>query len=282
MVIAEGGSTKTDWVLVHEQTRQAWSTPGLNPWFYSEGGLEEVIRTGWDDQKCMDPVTEVFFYGSGYGDPNHKSLIGDILARVWMQANIAVYTDLLAAARALFGSRPGLACILGTGSNSCLYDGSHIVNQIPSLGFILGDEGSGGWLGRELIRRYFYGEIPLDLELIMKEEFGMDRGVILHTIYHQPHPNRFIAGFAMVAFRYREHPYIQELLKEGFASFIRSHILKYERPAEWPIGFVGSVAAAHRDLLSQVLEGYGLRAGIFLEKPVNELAAYHLKNRSDV
>ncbi len=278
IIIADSGSTKTDWLYLSGDHRVSWSTEGLNPYFHTKQSIHEVVKGGKKANDIPDEVSSIFFYGSGYGDMDHRDLISDVLKELWISKQVDATTDLVAAARASLGREAGVACILGTGSNSCLYDGEKIVDQIPSLGFIFGDEGSGSWLGKELIRRYFYRELPEDLSKMFANEFEMDRDFILNTVYHKPQANRYVAGFAAFTYHHRKHPYIRQLLRSGFEKFVKSLVLKYKDVRGMPVGFVGSIAYLHQDLLSRGLVHHELKPGTILKSPMEGLEAYHLEN----
>lgn len=282
IIIADSGSTKTDWIYVSGDDRISWSTEGLNPYFHTRQSIREVVEGGKTGNNITGSASSIYFYGSGYGDPEHRDLIRDVLKDIWTDSEVDVTTDLVAAARACLGREPGVACILGTGSNSCLYDGAHITDHIPSLGFIFGDEGSGSWIGKELIRRYFYREMPDDLTGIFESEFEMNRDFILNTVYHKPQANRYVAGFANFTYRHRKHPYIRQLLRTGFEQFVKSQILKYQNAQDMDIGFVGSISFLHRDLLAKVLVHHELKPRVFVKSPMEGLITYHLEKQSDV
>lgn len=282
IIIADSGSTKTDWEYVSGDDRLSWTTDGLNPYFHTRESIRKVVAGGKMSNNIPDAVSSIHFYGSGYGDPEHRDLIRDVIKEIWMDTEVNVSTDLLGAARACLGSDRGVACIIGTGSNSCLYDGLQITDHIPSLGFIFGDEGSGSWIGKELIRRYFYREFPEDLSAMFESEFEMNRDVILKTVYHKPQANRYIAGFANFTYRHRKHPYIRQLLRRGFELFVRSQVLKYEDIRSVDVGFVGSIAFLHQDILSRVLIRHELKPRVFVKSPMEGLVTYHLEKQSDV
>jgi glucosamine kinase len=170
----------------------------------------------------------------------------------------------------------GVACILGTGSNSCLYDGNEITDNVDSLGFTLGDEGSGGELGRRLVKSYFYRDMPSDLVLHFREKYQMSKADFFEHVYRKPLPNRFLASFSTFCSEHIEHPFIQELIRGNFDAFITTQVLKYEGIKEMPVHFIGSIAQVFQEQLEEVLAIRGLKLGKVIRNPINNLLAYHL------
>ena len=280
ILLADSGSTKTEWCLLksgEDKPFLRFYTDGLNPYYHTTESIRDVLRYAVIPNLAKHEIDELYFYGAGCSLDEKKRIISAAISEVFQDSTFDIQDDLLGAARALCGNEPGIACILGTGSNSCLYDGTQVVDNIPSLGFILGDEGSGGYIGKQLIHAYFYRDMPAELKLDMEKTYTMDRRFILDGIYHKPQSNRFVASFTNFTSVHKSHPFIQNLVKNAFAVFLNSNILKYENYKEIPIGFIGSVAFNHQDIMMNLLESYGLRVSRFIKNPMETLIDYHKK-----
>tara|TARA_R110000868_G_scaffold410693_4_gene699804 strand:+ start:36049 stop:36909 length:861 start_codon:yes stop_codon:yes gene_type:complete len=275
-LIADSGSTKTEWVLIRDNREtETYFTEGLNPNFMSYQELVEVIDDGLVVNFENNLVGEVYFYGAGCGTEKNIKKLKEVLTSSFEKAEVHVDSDLLAAAIACFGNEAGVACILGTGSNTCIYNGEKIVNQIPSLGFTLGDEGSGGYFGKRIIHSYFYNEMPEDLRKELSNRYDMSLSHILDKVYQQPNANRFVASFSKLLAEYKDHPYIQRIVREGFSDFVEKQLGYFGNLSGQKIGFVGSIAAIHREILTQVLVEKGLKAEIIIQKPIDRLVEAH-------
>ncbi|GIV33262.1 MAG: ATPase [Chitinophagales bacterium] len=274
ILIADSGSTKTHWVLTNGRESIPFFTAGINP-FYT--GIEEIKQLLLNELVPNLPhkPSAIFFYGAGLSQPDNVQAVGKALQALFPAVPVGVEHDLLAAARATCRNNPGIACILGTGSNSCLYDGEKITDNIPSLGFFLGDEGSGASLGRKLLQAYFYRELPDDLRSSLEQHHDMNRQTILNAVYHQPLPNRFVASFSRFLTQNNQHPAAHALLYEAFSEFIQRHVCKYAGHKQLPVHFIGSVAKLNESILTEVLLKAGLTKGLFLQSPMEGLIAFH-------
>jgi N-acetylglucosamine kinase-like BadF-type ATPase len=278
IVVADSGSTKTDWVFIHPDGRQQLlASAGFNPVLHDRATIREELAVAFAPLSFLDQVEKVFFYGSGCWDAKRAAVIVDAIRPYFSSAEILVEHDLLGAARATCGVQPGIACILGTGSNSCLFDGNDITDNVTNLGYLLGDEGSGTHMGKRIIRAYFYREMPADLMRDMQEQFPGGKTDILDKIYESGKPNVVLASFASWIGERIEHPFIQKLVKTSFGEFLDRHVLKYEGHQHLPIHFVGSLAYHFREQLLECCQARNLQPGRIIPKPVDELVAYHLE-----
>lgn len=280
ILIADSGSTKADWLLAATDgtIRAEWNSQGINPFFQDKETISGLLEKEVFPQVSGVPET-IFFYGAGCADEASGRPVAESLAERFPSARVEVASDLLAAARSLCQREAGIACILGTGSNNCLYDGNGIIGNIGSLGFWMGDEGSGGHLGRQLVVAYLHRELPGDLEERFAEAYpGVNRMEILNRAYKQPFPNRYFAGYSRFAGEHRSHPFIQDLLKTSFGTFLDKYVLKHPGARSYPVSFTGSVAWHFRDELIAVLEAKGLIYGKIIQKPIAGLAVYHSKD----
>lgn len=277
-LIADSGSTKTSWRLVKDNTTTTEaSTIGYNPAYFSTENMEASLRELLLPQLGVDPaaITEIYFYGAGCSTPKSIAVVESAFKQLFPDAYIFVDHDLLGAARALCGKDAGIACILGTGSNSCAYDGHDITDNVPSLGFMLGDEGSGASLGRRLVRAFFYRELPQELEQAFQEKYALDKEAIFTHVYKSELPSRYMAQFTRFMGENSEHPYMRALIKAEFESFVDTQVIKYDNVQAQPVHFLGSIAFYFKPILEEVLHERGLTMGRLLREPIEALVAFH-------
>jgi len=275
-VVIESGSTKADWRLWddgHEPVRL--HTTGFNP--HTSDGAEFAKSFLDSPDAITEGVTDVFFYGAGCSTKPAIARVQARLEELFPGAIIEVNSDLLGAARATAKDQVAVVCILGTGSNSCLYNGTKIIDQVPNLGYLLGDEGSGFAIGRELLRAFFYRELDPQLTIRFQDEINQSRNELIRTLYANSSPNKIISAYTDFIVRNREHPDLRAIVRRVFDEFITRHIKKYTITPHIPVHFVGSVAYLFRDILESELEKNNLRKGTFLRKPIDALVAYHVK-----
>lgn len=277
ILIADSGATKTEWSLKNEEGTTVISTEGLNPYYHTTGSIQSVVMNSLKPKVSSEEVNHIYFYGAGCDSEEKKQIVKDALSTRFKKADIYVYHDLLGAARACFFDEAGIACILGTGSNSCLYDGEKIVKHIPSLAFILGDEGSAGYFGKKLINSYFRYEIPDELIDDLEEKYDMSLDYITKGLYDNPQKSRFIASYGAFLGEHSDHPFIRNMLHEGFENFITRIVMKYPDAQNYEVRFIGSVASAHREMIKEILKENGMRAGLFVRKPMDRLVEYHTR-----
>lgn len=275
ILIADSGSTKTEWVLIKNGNKEYFKSDGLNPYFRTHGQLSEAIRNGVKKSISEVKVDKIFFYGSGSGNASRKAILENAIRENFPESEIQIESDLLGAAIACFGNKPGVACILGTGSNSCVYDGKEIVKNIPSLGFVFGDEGSGGYFGKRILNGYYYKTMPEDLRKALDETSDMTLESILHKIYEEPQANRFVASFSKMLSDHKNHPYIKDMVKRGFEAFADKQLGYFNESKEMEIGFVGSIASVYKDILDEVLQERGMDLAIVVRKPLDNLVKFH-------
>ena len=275
ILIADSGSTKTEWCYVTADSQEKIITEGLNPYYHTPGSIKDILGKSLTP-KLSDETTEaIYFYGAGCDSPEKEQVLYEALATVFPDTSCEVHHDLLGAARACFFDEAGIACILGTGSNSCLYDGKDIIEHIPSLAFILGDEGSAGYFGKKLINAYFRKELPKDLEAKLEAEHNMSLNHIMLKAYGESQKSRFIGSYASFLGAYSDHPFVKKMLRNGFEEFITRVVKKYTNALKHEISFVGSVAFAHQELIKELLKEEGLSPGIFIKKPIDRLVGFH-------
>jgi glucosamine kinase len=278
IVIADSGSSKTDWVVINESGERIDKirTIGFNPYFQtSEFILSEVEEAFSNLGDSLHLIEAVYFYGAGCSSPEKNLVIEKGLHPIFRNAKINVYHDLDAAAVATLGDSSGIACIIGTGSNSCVWSGEKVIANIPSHGYIFGDEASGSYLGKELLRRYLMGSLDSDLCKSFEDLYGLDKEQILNSTYREPSPNVYLAKFAKFYSSHAEHPTLISILEEGFNKFFEVRILPYDNYKAYPLGFVGSIAFYFHPVLKRVAEKYGMQIANVVQCPIDALVAYH-------
>lgn len=275
IVVADSGSTKADWKVIENGTTHSFSTMGFNPVFHSDELIYKELHKAIEKDQQFTAAKAVYYYGSGCWDTKRKAVVARALERIFKQAEIRVDHDLLAAARATCGDQPGIACILGTGSNSCLYDGQAVTDNVTNLGFLIGDEGSGTHIGKMLVRAYFYRELPADLTEKLEVLIPGGKGEILDKVYESDQPNVYLASLTRFMSKHISHPSIQRMLFDSFGDFIDRHVRKYENHTKLPVNFIGSVAYHFKDTIRYVLEERALHAGQFIQKPIDHLVDFH-------
>lgn len=278
ILIADSGSTKTEWMLVSGNVpSQKIRSGGLNPFFLDEIQIAEIVNREVGELFPRNTVVkEIYFYGAGCGTPEKCKVVHDGLRIRFEEAAIEVHSDLFGAARALCKRSNGLVGILGTGSNSGFYDGESIVSKVPSLGYILGDEGSGAYIGKKILRDYLYGEMPAKLNSDFEKEYAVGKGDILEQIYRRPLANRYIASFATFAGKHKSEAYIQDLLRKSFRKFFTRTMMKYPEHSLYPVHFTGSIAWNFSELLKSTGEELGLKIGTINKNPLDGLVEFHI------
>ncbi|MGC6413358.1 MAG: N-acetylglucosamine kinase [Bacteroidia bacterium] len=279
ILIADGGSTKADWIALDEKREEAFRvrTLGLNPAVVSEEELHNRIINMFQLIQVKHEVTNIYFYGAGCGTPQAQKILHDVMKNIFVNAEVVVEEDMLAAVYAATGKDPAMVAILGTGSNSCYYDGEQMHMKVASLGYVLMDEASGNYFGKRLIRDYYYGLMPKYIVQKFEKDYNLDPDVLKKNIYREPNPNMYLASFAKFMFDFKEEKYVRRLMKRGFEKFFRYRILPYELGSETPIYFIGSIAHYFREILDSVAEKNGLKITGVIQRPIDNLIDYHRK-----
>lgn len=278
ILLAESGSSKTEWILANKNTIIAQHiSKGLNPYFVSSEDISILLTNEIIPALSNVVPQKIFFYGAGCSTTVNKKVISSGFNHVFKQSNIEVDHDLMAASRALFHSSEGIACILGTGSNACIYDGKSIRHKINSLGYILGDEGSGAYIGKQLLSAYFNHEIPMNLATIFENEYSVKIETVLESVYKKPFPNKYLASFSPFVKKNIENDFFYSMVKKSFTAFFSKMVTKLPDYKKFPIGFVGSIAYIYQDILLQVAHEFEMRDVKVIKNPAIELIKYHQK-----
>jgi glucosamine kinase len=275
ILIADSGSTKTDWRLVDGKKITQLRTAGLNPYHISKEDIAAVIQSEFRDKVNAKDVAEVFFYGAGCSNEEKCGIVESAIGQTFTNAAIHVDHDLMAAARALCGKEAGIAAILGTGSNSCIYDGEKITAHIPSLGYVLGDEGSGVHIGKKFLQSFLYDELPVDLKNTISAKHPITIGDVLENIYRKPQPNRYISSFSDIVHKHIAHPFLIKMVYGCFEEFFNHHICKYEGYNKVQVHAVGSIAYFYSHIFKAIALDKGIAVGRILQTPIAGLTLYH-------
>ena len=276
-LIAESGSTRTEWALVEDNHLvQRVFTEGLNPFFQTRREISRSVRLGLPESFFKKKLDQVYYYGAGCSSYEKKNILGASLVAQF-KTPIQVESDLLAAARGLFKCEAGIACILGTGSNSCFYDGKIIVKNVKAAGYILGDEGSGAVLGKLFLADLLKGLAPKELANEFHEKFRISVNDVMESVYNLPFPNRFLGTIAYFLGDYMDNEYVYNLLTNNLRSFFNRNVCQYDY-INYPIRFVGSLAYAYPDILQEVAQEFGVEIDVIEETPMNGLIEFHSMN----
>ena len=278
ILLADSGSTKTDWGLVENgKLVKRLRTSGMNPFQMSEEAITEEIKTHLVPELPGTVLDEVHFYGAGCTKEKQPIVERALRANLTINGECEVASDMLGAARGICGHKPGIACILGTGSNSCSYDGKNLVKNVPPLGFILGDEGSGAVLGKLLVGDVLKNQMPEAITKRFFEKYKLTSAEIIDRVYRQPKPNTFLASFVPFLEENIDEPKIYNLVKESFRSFLRRNVMQYDGWQTLPIGFNGSIAKIYKKPLLEALEEEGMHLGRIIQAPMEAMVEYHVE-----
>lgn len=276
ILVADGGSTKTEWRAIEDgKSGASIFSPGINPYFLSAEEIYLLIR---DDLVSLSGITpeKIWFYGTGCNSDAKNSKVREALASLFPESIVFVGSDLLGAARSLCQDKPGIACIMGTGSNSCYYDGSRIVSNVSPLGYILGDEGGGAVLGKKLLSAVLKKQVPAELIEAFFETYKMSPSEILDSVYMKPFPNRFLGQFAKFISANIKYQELREIISTSFDDFIMKNIIQYPESKNHPVSFTGSIAFYFRSFLEERLSYNGLNAGKITLSPAEDLVRFHI------
>jgi len=278
LLLAESGSTKTDWCLVRRTGKAIhFKTSGINPYLQSSEQILSLLEQelNWDGKK--HPAATIAFYGAGASRPEQQKKLSEVLRQYFGIKSVEVNCDMMAAARAMCGDSKGIVCILGTGSNSCYYDGKKIKERQTSLGYLAGDEGSGNYLGKRVLQYYAYQTFDDELRMAFEQLFGNDVGAILRRLYSEPFPNRYLATFVQLLKENRGHYMIENIIEDCLNDFFHAHLMKYRQSWSRPLYFTGSVAYEFKDVIESLCHQYEIELGAIEKSPLDRLVKFHRK-----
>jgi N-acetylglucosamine kinase-like BadF-type ATPase len=274
-LIADSGSTKCEWCLLYNGKKKIINTHGISPYFVKREQIVDLLEQDLVPELKNVEIEELHFYGTGMGNPSNEKIVRLALKEVFSTAEITLQDDLLGAARALCGHEKGIACILGTGANSCYYNGKKIVKNSPGLGYVLGDEGSGAYLGKKVIQYYLYNTFDEELLYRFNKQFNVTKDDILDSVYKKPLANRYLASYAIFLAENRGHYMIENIIEDGLNDFVFNHLYKYEESWKMPINFTGSIAFGFKDVLQELCNTYELELGNVFQSPMDGLVEFH-------
>jgi N-acetylglucosamine kinase-like BadF-type ATPase len=280
IVIADGGSTKCDWILLDNKGEVVMKTrtKGLNPAVFKPHVLKERLEASDDLKANIKKITRVDFFGAGCGTPTPKQNLKEILEEFFNISNVNVEEDMMAAAFAAT-TEPGIVCILGTGSNSCFFDGSKIRMEVESLGYVLMDEASGNYFGKRLIRDYYYKTMGEDMSREFEKRYDLNADTIKKNVYKEENPNTYLASFAEFIFTAEErNGYFYKLIYEGMEKFIERRVMSFKEAQSVPIHFIGSIAFFSEDIIRDVAKRYHLNIGNIIRRPIDGLIEHYREN----
>lgn len=276
ILIADSGATKCEWKLVQKTGKnKSIITQGISPYFLNKDQIVDLLTGELLPKLRQTIISHIYFYGTGLNNAANVVIVKKALKKLFPVAKAEVQTDLLGAARALCGRKKGIACILGTGSNSCYYNGRRIVKNSPGIGYILGDEGSGAYLGKKLVQYYLYNTFDEELKARFEKRFQVSPIEILDHVYKQPLANRYLASYAIFLTENRGHYMIENIIEDGLNDFFFTHLYKYRESWTLPIHFIGSIAFGFKDVLKDLCHTYELELGNVIKTPMQGLLSYH-------
>ncbi len=280
LVIVDSGGTKTHWRLVGgTQHSSTLKTPGINPYYQNSEQIISDLKKDLPGEITTQDVSTLYFYGAGCSNREKQETVGTALKYFFSKAEIIVNADLLGTARALCQQEPGIACVIGTGSGSCLYDGRKITANIPSLGYILGDEGSGAYLGKRLLQDYLRGDMPQNIIGKLRAEFEISKEIVLENVNRRPMPSRYLGSFSEFIRENLNHEYIYKLVYQSFADFVCRYITKYPNFRNYKSFFAGSIAFYFSEPLRSVLKEHEIKVGNIVNSPMDGLLKYHMEQK---
>jgi N-acetylglucosamine kinase-like BadF-type ATPase len=279
IIIADGGSTKTNWCLItDEQKKVYFNTEGYNPYFSSAAYIIQSLKENLPTDLQIEKITEVNYYGAGCSVDDKKKIVEQAMEVVFINAKVNIGHDLLAAARAVLGINEGFAAILGTGTNSCIYNGKEIIHNIDSLAYILGDEGSGCYIGKKLLGDYVRGYMPEAVRQLFWDTYKLTPDDVIDNVYTKPLANRFCAGFSKFVYDNNVHiEYSRNLVKTSFEDFFRNLVTHYPNYQQYTFNCIGSVGYNFRNVLEEVVAENGMVMGNIIRSPIDNLVKYHLE-----
>ncbi|WP_353126301.1 N-acetylglucosamine kinase [Parapedobacter pyrenivorans] len=281
IIIADGGSTKTNWCLLDNAGKKVYfNTEGYNPYFVNSEYIVNSLKKGLPQDIPYDQITEVNYYGAGVHNQEKADIVVEALKQVFANSQVFVGHDLLAAARALLGDQAGFAAILGTGTNTCIYDGQEIIQNIDSAAYILGDEGSGCYIGKKLLTDYIRGYMPEDVRAIFWETYKLTPDEVMDAVYTKPLANRFCASFSKFVYDVSVNiNYSRGIVKAAFDDFFRNLVSRYPDYRNYTFNCIGSVGYNFRNVLEETASQYEMKVGRIVRSPIDDLVQYHI-NRS--
>ncbi|MGC4130037.1 MAG: ATPase [Bergeyella sp.] len=277
IAIVDGGSTKCDWVILNQkgEIQLRTDTVGFNPNIIEVSEIPGELESNPKLSELRFKISHVFFYGSGCGTNENKLKVENALSVFFTNAKFVIKEDLLAAAYSAYNGTPAIVCILGTGSNSCYFDGKEMRTELPSLGFLIGDDGSGCALGKKLVKNYFMKKLPSDLHQQFTDTYHLEIDELIRNMYHNPRANAYLAEFSKFILERKDHPFLQHMVFEEMKNYFDYQVLPYEQSKNCEINFIGSIAYYYEDVLRAAGAELHLNIGTVVQRPIERLVEYH-------
>lgn len=276
IIIADSGATKAEWTFINNRKKKTIITQGISPYFFTE---EKIINLLQDELLAKAPaainVSNIYYYGTGMSNIKNVKMLKTAFKKVFKNSKVEINDDMVSAARALNGTKKGMTCNLGTGSFCCYYNGKKIVKQTPGIGYVLGDEGSGAYLGRKVLQYYMYDTFDEELRFKFDDKYKTSPVEVLENVYRKPLPNRYMASFTLFLAENRGHFMVENIIEDGLNDFFFQHICKYRESWSLPINFIGGVASGFKDVIKELCNSYELELGKILKNPMEGLIKYH-------
>ncbi|MEN8826705.1 MAG: BadF/BadG/BcrA/BcrD ATPase family protein [Wenyingzhuangia sp.] len=280
-LIADSGSTKTDWALINNENKETIriKTIGFNPYFQDSEYIHSILSEAFSSLTIdFKDVNKIYYYGAGCSTSENKEIVKIALAQLFSNSTIEIHHDLIAAARATLGKSDGIACILGTGSNSCVWKNEMEIANIESHGYILGDEGSGSHLGIKLIQLYLSGKLNEEIKNQFDKEFNISKKEILYKTYREKNPNVFLASFAKFYQQFINETQLRTIILNEFEEFFQKRIIPYKDYQKYEVGFIGSISFFYKEILLEIANKYSIKVSKITRCPIDELILYHSTN----
>lgn len=283
ILVADSGSSNSDWMLnVPDSSPLFFQTKGLNPFFVNEKEIERVMKEVPEIFPYVDEVREVYFFGAGCVTPDRREIVSNALTSIFPESFISVESDLLGSAFATLGDKRGYISTLGTGSDISFYNGEGLELSHHGNGFVLGDEGAGTYFGKQLITSFLYGTMPKEIHDAFEEQFRLTKESVIKNVYQKERPNAYLASFAKFMYYHKQNPYIDNLLRNGFDEFVRTHIMTYADYENYFCNFVGKIAYNFDLVLREVCIMHGVKVGKILESPIEKLFQFIIERETMV
>ncbi|WP_316746757.1 N-acetylglucosamine kinase [Pedobacter gandavensis] len=277
ILVADSGSSKTDWMGYTPEATISFSTQGINPYFLNAHDIFKLFSKKKEIAAYAEQVKEIYFFGAGCSSPDKVEVISNGISSFFTQAYVSVEHDLIGSAYATCGDQEGLTCILGTGSNISYYDGQTVHPGRHGLGYVLGDEGSGTFFGRKMITGYLYGTMPAELRVAFAKAYPVDKETVVTNLYQKPSPNTYLASISRFMADHTDHPYIIQILRDGFQEFVDSNVKDYANYKTLDCHFVGSIAFYYQDILREICAKNQVHVGKIYQKPITGIFNYILR-----
>ncbi len=279
VLIVDSGSTKSDWILLKgRDEREFYKTMGFNPFFHSETFIANAVKQNQDLVRFADQIEQIFYYGAGCSSDEMNAIVKKALKKVFPKAAVVVDHDLLACAYATYAGEPAISCILGTGSNSCHYDGENLTEAVPALSYILGDEGSGSYFGKKLLAAFLYHKLPDHVAEDLVKRHEVTKSSIMENVYMKSGANVYLASFMRFIADHKADPFIDDMLISGLKDFMEAHVCCYEDYKTVPVHFIGSIGYFFEEQLRKAADSLGITIGTIIRKPIDGLVDFHLNS----